>query len=158
MTPVPLQLGQAPSGVGAEQRRGPPPFGLRERLADRVEQPGVGRRVAASRAADSALVDRDHARAPGDLPVNERAFAGAGDPGDDDKHPERDVDVDVAKVARPRPADLQLPGGLPHRVLQGGPVVQMPTGERAAGAHPSTVPSKQTVPPAVPAPGPRSTT
>jgi hypothetical protein len=38
-------------GVGAEQRR-LHAVGLRERLADRVEQPGVGRRVAAPRAAD----------------------------------------------------------------------------------------------------------
>src|SRR5918994_1752730 len=47
-------------GVGAEQRRLHAVL-LGEGLADRVEQPGVGGRVAASRAADGGLVDRHHA-------------------------------------------------------------------------------------------------
>ena len=46
-------------GVGAEQRR-LHCVGLRERRADRVEQSGVGRRVAPPRAADRALIDRHH--------------------------------------------------------------------------------------------------
>ena len=53
-------------GVGAEQG-GFHAVGLRERLADRVEQPGVRRRVAAPRALDRGLVDRHHAR-PGRTP------------------------------------------------------------------------------------------
>ncbi len=48
-------------GVGAEQGR-LHAVGLGERLADRLEQPGVRRRVAAPRAADRGLVDRHHAR------------------------------------------------------------------------------------------------
>ena len=59
-----VAVGAGPLGVGAEQRR-LHAVGLGERLADRVEQPGVGRRVAPSRAADRALVDRHHARARG---------------------------------------------------------------------------------------------
>jgi hypothetical protein len=34
--------------------------------------------------------------------VHERALAGAGDPGDDDENPERDVDVNVLQVVRCR--------------------------------------------------------
>ena len=65
--------------------------------------------------------------------MNERALARAGDAGDDDKYPERDVDVDVAQVVRRRAADLQLAGGRPHRFLEGGPVGEMAAGESAAG-------------------------
>ena len=54
-----VAVGAGALGVGAEQRR-LHAVGLRERLADRVEQSGVGRRVAPSRAADRALVDRHH--------------------------------------------------------------------------------------------------
>ena len=122
-------------GVGAEQRR-LHAVGLRERLADRVEQAGVRRRVAPSRAADRGLVDRHHARAGRDRPVHQRALARAGDPGDDDQHAERDVDVDVAQVVRRRAADLQRAGGRAHRLLECGPVVEVAAGERAAGPQP----------------------
>src|SRR4029453_827291 len=67
----------------------------------------------------------------GDRPVHERALAGAGDAGDDDQHPERDVDVDVAQVVGRRPAELHGARG----------------GARSARGAP-----------AGPAPGPRSTT
>ena len=100
MTPAPLQCRAGALGVGAEQRR-LDAVGLRERLADRVEQSGVGRRVAAPRAADRALVDRHHAAARGDRAVDQRALARAGDAGDDDQHAERDVDVDVAAGCSP---------------------------------------------------------
>ena len=68
--------------------------------------------------------------------MDERALAGAGDAGDDDKHPKRDVDVDVAQVVRRRPADRKPAGGRPHRLLQGGPVFEMAAGEGAAGPQP----------------------
>src|SRR5580692_5835710 len=127
-----VAVGAGALGVGAEQRR-LHAVGLRERVADRVEQPGVGRRVAPPRAADRGLVDRYHTRAGGDRPAYERALAGAGDTGDDDKYSERDVDVDVAQVVRGRAADLQRAGGRPHRLLEGGPVVEMAPGDGAAG-------------------------
>ena len=95
-------------GVGAEER-GLDAVGLGERLADRLEQAGVGRRVAAARAPDRALVDDDDPVALGQRPVDERALAGAGDAGDDAQHPERDVDVDVAQVVRRCAADLERP-------------------------------------------------
>ncbi len=59
-----VAVGAGALGVGAEQRR-LHAVGLRERLADRVEQSGVRRRVAPSRAADRALADRHHTRAGG---------------------------------------------------------------------------------------------
>ena len=135
-------------GVGAEQRR-LDAVGLRERLADRVEQPGVRRRVAAPRAADRALVDRHHAVAGRDRAVDQRALAGAGDAGDDDEHAERDVDVDVLQVVRGRAADLQRArsasrtAGLSAARSSRWRPVRVPLAR-----SPSTVPSKQTVPPA----------
>src|SRR5580704_5995928 len=127
-----VAVGTGALGVGAEQRR-LHAVGLRERIADRVEQPGVGRRVAPSRAAGRGLVDRHHTRAGGDRPAYERALAGAGDTGDDDKYSERDVDVDVAQVVRGRAADLQRAGGRPHRLLEGGPVGEVAAGDGVAG-------------------------
>ena len=59
MTPGAVAGRAGALGVGAEQRR-LHAVGLRERLADRVEQPGIRRRVAAPRAADRGLVDRHH--------------------------------------------------------------------------------------------------
>ena len=59
-----VAVGAGALGVGAEQRRLDAVL-LRERLADRVEQPGVGRRVAAPRASDRRLVDRDDPVASG---------------------------------------------------------------------------------------------
>src|SRR5664280_893827 len=76
-------VGAGALGVGAEQRR-PHAVGLRERLADRVEQSGVRRRVAPSRAADRALVNRHHPVPPGHRAVDQRALARARHPGDDD--------------------------------------------------------------------------
>ena len=145
-------------GVGAEQRR-LHAVGLRERLADRVEQPGVGRRVAAPRAADRGLVDRHHAVAAGHRAVDQRALARAGHAGDHDQHAERDVDVDVLQVVRVGAAHLQRAGRRPHRLLERGPVVEVPAGERAAGPQPvdGALEARPRRPP-VPAPGPRSTT
>ena len=115
-------------GVGAEQA-GLHAVGLRERLADRVEQAGVGRRVAASRTADRALVDHDHAVAARDRAVDQRALAGAGDARDHAEHAERDVDVHVSEVVRRRAADLQRAGGRAYRSLEARPVVEMAAGD-----------------------------
>src|SRR5690606_36849577 len=92
-------------GVRAEQRR-LDAVGLRERLADRVEQPGVRRGVAAPGALDAALVDDDDAVAPGDRAVDQRALARARHTRDRHQHAERAVDVDVAEVVRARPSHL----------------------------------------------------
>ena len=123
-------------GVGAEQRR-LHAVGLRERLADRVEQPRVGRRVAAPRALDRGLVDRHHAVAARHRAVDQRALARSGDAGDDDQHAERDVDVDVLQVVwcsrRGPPA---LPDGVRTAALRDGAVVEVPSGDGVAGPQP----------------------
>ena len=122
-------------GVGAEQRR-LHAVGLCERRADRVEQSGVGRRVAPSRAADRGLVDRHDAVPARHGAVDQRALARPGHAGHDDQHAERDVDVDVLQVVGARPAHLQHARRCPHRRLQRGPVVEMAAGDRAAGPQP----------------------
>ena len=122
-------------GVGAEQR-GLHAVGLGERLADRVEQPGVGGRVAPPRAADRGLVDRHHPVAARHRAVDQRALARARHPGDHDQHAERDVDVDVLQVVGGGAAHRERARGRAHRGLQGGAVVEVPPGERAAGAQP----------------------
>src|SRR5690606_22325800 len=67
--------------------------------------------------------------------VDQRTLPGPGHTGDHAQHAERDVDVHVLQVVRVRPADLQLPGRLPHRLLQRDPVVQVAAGDGAAGAQ-----------------------
>ena len=131
-----VAVGAGALGVGAEQRR-LHAVGLRERLADRVEQPGVGRRVAAPRAADRGLVDRHHAvaaRTPSRR-ISE-LLPEPGHAGDDDEHAERDVDVDVPQVVGVGAADLERPDGVAHRRLERGAVVEVAAGDRAALAQP----------------------
>src|SRR5690606_7209238 len=121
-------------GVGAEQA-GLDAVGLGERLADRVQQAGVGGGVAAAGPADGALVDGHHVRVGGHGAVHQRALARAGDAGDDDQDAEGDVDVDVAQVVLVGAADLQGAGRLADRVLDGGAVVEVAAGDGATGAQ-----------------------
>lgn len=65
--------------------------------------------------------------------MQQRALPGARHAGDHTEHPERDIDIDIAQVVRRRAANLQRAGGRPHGFLQGGPVVEMPAGDGAAG-------------------------
>src|SRR4051812_26504086 len=60
-------------GVGTEERR-LHAVRLGERLADRLEQTRIRRRIAAARAVDGTLVDRDDAIPTRDRPVDERAL------------------------------------------------------------------------------------
>src|SRR5690606_3152826 len=111
------------------------PVGLGERLADRVEQTGVGRRVAAPRTADRRLVHGDDVLAGFDRVVNQRALTGPGHTGDHTQHAQRDVDIDVLQVVRVGLADLKLAGRLPHGVFHRHAVVQVPPGDGVAGAQ-----------------------
>ena len=135
MTPGAVAVGTGALGVGAEQRR-LDAVGLRERLADRVEQLGVRRRVAPPRAPDRSLVHRHHPVALGHRAVDQRALARARHAGYDDQDPEWDVHVHIAQVVGRRAADLQHPRGRPHRLLEGGPVVEVVSGKGVAGTQP----------------------
>ena len=121
-------------GVGAEQRRLDAVL-LRERLADRVEQPGVRRRVAAPRAADRALVDRHDAVAARDRAADQRALARPGHAGEHDEDAERDVDVDVLEVVQVGPAHLERSGRPADLRLERGAVVEVLAGRGAAAAQ-----------------------
>ena len=68
--------------------------------------------------------------------MDERTLAGAGDAGDDDENPERDVNVDVLQVVLRGSADLQGAGGGPHALLQSSAVVEVTASERAARSQP----------------------
>ena len=122
-------------GVRAEQR-GLDAVGLRERLADRVEQPGVRRRVAPARATDRGLIDRHHSVSSRHRTVDQRALPRAGHPGHDDEHAKGDVDVDVLQVVIAGAAHLEHSRGRAHRRLQRRSVVEVAAGERAAVAQP----------------------
>ena len=106
MTPAPLQLGQAPSEL-ALNSAGFTPLAFANALRIGSSSPvyvaGLLRRE--PRIAPWSI--GHHAGAGRDRAVDERALAGAGDAGDDDRAPERDVDVDVLQVVRVRAADLQ---------------------------------------------------
>ena len=127
-----VAVGAGALGVRAEQPR-LHAVGLREGGADRVEQSRVGRRVAPSRAADRGLVDRHHSVPTRHGAMDQRALARPGHAGHDHEHAERDIDIDVPQVVRARAANLQHARRRPHGRLQGGPVVQVPPGQRAAG-------------------------
>src|SRR6202034_3596487 len=73
---------------------------------------------------------------PGHRATDQRALARAGDAGDDDEHPERDIDVDVPQVVRAGAAYLQRPRRRSRRWLQGGAVVEMAAGDGVAGPQP----------------------
>src|SRR5690606_4971971 len=130
-----IAAGAGALGVGAEQGR-LDAVGLRERLADRLEQARVGGGVTASGAADRGLVDGDDPGVGGEAAVDEGALAGAGDAGDDAEHSEGDVDVDLLQVVLRGLADRELARGLPHLLLEGGAVIEVLAREGAAATQP----------------------
>ena len=157
MTPAPLQFGQAPSEL-ALNSAGFTPLALRERLADRVEQAGVGRRVAAPRALDRALVDRHHAVAPRTDPSISELLPDPATPVITTSTPSGMSTSTSCRlfVSAPRTSstpDAARTDGLSEARSSRWRPVSVPLAR-----SPSTVPSKTTSPPAVPAPGPRSTT
>src|SRR5690606_30785947 len=93
-------------GVRAEQRRFDA-VGLRECLADRVEQARVRGGIGPPGPLDGRLVDGDDTVTRTDITVDQRALARPGDARDDGQYAQRDVDVDVAHVVHVRAADLE---------------------------------------------------
>ena len=158
MTPAPLQVGQAPSELELKSAGFTPlafANALRIGSSSPVYVAGLLRRE--PRIAPWST-DTTPSR-PATEPWMSELLPEPGDAGDDDQHPERDVDVDVLEVVGAGAAHLQLPltacAPMSFREARSSRCrpVMVPLARR-----PSTVPSKTTSPPAVPAPGPRSTT
>src|ERR687896_183079 len=112
MTPAPLQVGQAPSEL-ALNSAGLTPLAFANALRIGSSSPLYV----------AGLLRRDPRIAPWSI---ETTPAPAGD---DDEHPERDVDVDVLEVVGGGAADRQRAGGRPQRRLEGGPVIEVVAGE-----------------------------
>src|SRR5512144_712936 len=133
MTPAPLQVAQAPSEL-ALNSAGFTPLAFANALRIGSSSPvyvaGLLRRE--PRIAAWSMNTTSAPAAPDRLtsdPCTSELLPEPATAGDDDEHPERDVDVDVAQVVRRRAADLQRPGGRAHRLLEGGPVVQVAAGD-----------------------------
>ena len=151
---------EAPRPVAALARR----RHLGEQLAHRREQPRVGGRVAARRAADRALVDVDHLvegvqaldlvvrRRLGvaaielarhrrvQRVVDQRALARAGHAGDAGEQPHRDLGADVLQVVAARIDDAQharvgLPGQRGPRMRRFDAQHAAPGTGRSASRH-----------------------
>ncbi len=73
--------------------------------------------------------------------MDERAFAGARDPGHHRQHPERDVHADVLEVVQIGALDRQVPARGTHRLPQARTVFEVAAGEGAGGAQPGHVPA-----------------
>src|SRR5207253_1703723 len=73
---------------------------------------------------------------PGHRPADQGTLTGARDPRHNGQHTERDVDVDVPQVVRVGTAYLEGTRRRTHLRLQRGPVIEVPTCERAAPAEP----------------------
>ena len=135
MTPAPLQVGQAPSEL-ALNSAGFTPLAFANALRIGSSSPvyvaGLLRREPLIAAWST---DTTPSR-PDTEPWISELLPEPATPGDHDQHAERDVDVDVLQVVGAGAAHLQHPRRCPDRRLQGGPVVQVPPGERAAGPQP----------------------
>ncbi len=105
---------------------------LGECAPDRVEQPRVGRGIAAPGALDGALIDGHDPLTPRHGPVDERALARPCDPRHHDQHPERDVDVDVPEVVGAGTPHLEATRRPAHHRPERCPVIQVAPGEGSA--------------------------
>src|SRR5262249_12961758 len=68
--------------------------------------------------------------------VDQRTLTRARHSGDDNEHTTRDVDIDILQVVRARAADFQRAIYFSRRLLEPGPGVEMPAGQRAAPPQP----------------------
>ena len=135
MTPAPLQLGQAPSEL-ALNSAGFTPLAFANALRIGSSSPvyvaGLLRREPRI-----GVWSTDTTPSPARYrAVDQRALARPGHAGHHHQHAQRDVDIDVLQVVGAGAAHLQHSRRGPHRGLQGGPVVQVPPGQRAAGPQP----------------------
>jgi hypothetical protein len=148
MMPAPLQWGRRPR-VGAEQR-GLHTVGLCERLADRVEQSGIRRRVVRR---EPGSRSRSTATTPSRPATRSVISELLPDPATPVRHAEHASGMSTltSRGLCSSRRGSQRAGRLPHRVLRADRSSKWRPGS-AAGPRPSTVPSG-TRPPPVPAPG-----
>ena len=97
MTPAPLQVGQAPSEL-ALNSAGFTPLAFANALRIGSSSPVYVAGLLRREPRIGAWSIDTTPSPPGHRAVDQRALPRAGDPGDDDQHAERDVDVDVAQV------------------------------------------------------------
>ena len=135
MTPAPLQVGQAPSEL-ALNSAGFTPLAFANAVRIGSSSPvyvaGLLRREPRIGVWST---DTTPSR-PEIEPWISELLPEPGHAGHHDQDAERDVDIDVLQVVGAGPADLEHAGRCPHRRLQGGPVVEMAAGDRAAGPQP----------------------
>ncbi len=130
---------------------------IAEQVANLVEQVGIGRRVAARRAADRTLIDLDHfvqmlqsvnrlvlageglraievlAQSLAEDLDQERTLAAAADAGNADELAQRDADVHIFQIVLGRADDLQPFAGAGPALFRHGPMAGKP---KSAEMHP----------------------
>ena len=152
MTPAPLQVGQAPSELELNSA-GFTPFAFANAFRIGSSTPvyvaGLLRRDPRIAAWSTTTTPSR----PTTDALDQRALAGAGHAGEHAEHPEREVDVHVPQVVRGGAADLQRPGRRRTESLSLARSSRCRPVMVSLPRSPSKVPSKQTAPPAVPAPG-----
>ena len=123
-------------GVGAEQRRLDAVL-LGERLADRIQQPGVRRRVAPARALDRAWSTTTTPSRPATEPWTSELLPEPATPVRTREHAEGDVDVRRSAGCASTPSRTSSdPVAVAHLGLEGGAVVEVATGDGPAPAQP----------------------
>ncbi len=132
-------------GVGAEQG-GLDAVGLGERLADWVEQAGVGRGVAAP---DPLIADWSTVTTSSRPRPSRRSASSCrpGHAGDHDEHAEGDVDVDVLEVVGARPRTSSAMVGVRTVSLSEARSSRWRPVSVSLARRPSTLPSKTISPP-----------
>ena len=157
MTPAPLQVGQAPSEL-ALNSAGFTPLALANALRIGSSSPvyvaGLLRREPRM-----GLWSTDTTPSPAGIePCTSELLPEPATPVTTASTPSGMSTSTFAQVVRRRAADLQRAGGLAHRLLERGPVVEVAAGDGAAGPQPLDGALEADGAAAVPAPGPRSTT
>ena len=136
MTPGAVAVRAGAFRVGAEQG-GLDAVGFCECLADRLEQPGVGRRdCCAANPVSASGRPTAHPHVRTTEPCSSELFPDPATPVTTTRTPSGMSTSTSCKLWALAPADLECPGRLSHRLLQRGPIVQMATRDGLAAAQP----------------------
>ena len=158
MTPAPLQLGQAPSEL-ALNSAGFTPLAFANALRIGSSSPVYVAGLLRREPRIGALVDRHHARRrPGTEPWTSELLPEPATPVTTTSTPSGMSTSTSRRLCVVAPRISSVPVGVRTVSLRAARSSRWRPVRVPLARSPSTVPSKQTVPPAVPAPGPRSTT